>query len=171
VREQIKSGVQLTFSIIAAILLIALLAAGVRRVVYSSHGDSKVGAVMLSFAIVILYLTARTWAKWFFAFCCGNVLRGVIMLALGRTTSVPSVVAPRSYVLQIVMMLALMAYLTNRFWEDRPQQMDSVCLVGAVVAVVFSMFGVHARVALLVATGFLGISFLANKLSIRRLRG
>src|SRR5260370_41395773 len=65
------------------------------------------------FSIGILWFTVDRWAKWFFGVCCVTASRAIVMSALGRTMSVPSIVAPRSYLVGLAAASVLMAFLST----------------------------------------------------------
>jgi hypothetical protein len=140
--EQVKSGLRLAGVIVAAIVVLCLLGLGLRTINVASWGDESrlaPGIAELLIAGAILFATVNHWAKWFFAACCGNLLRVLAMAALGRTSSVPSMTAPRAWFLTMAGLMAVMAFLTYGFAHRQPNRMDSVCLVGALVALVYSV--------------------------------
>jgi hypothetical protein len=106
---------------------------------------------------ILLLATVRWWAKWYFAACCLTTLRAVVMGALGRTISVPSIAAPRSLFAEVAGISAVMAFLSYRFVSARPNPLDSVCLVGAVTATVYSMLSDKPIRWILVALLLLGV--------------
>src|SRR5437588_2758058 len=57
-------------------------------------GGLVLGVGITLVVTLLLLATVRWWAKWFFAVCCLTTLRALVMGALGRTISVPSIAAP-----------------------------------------------------------------------------
>jgi len=84
------------------------------------------------------------------------------MSALGRTISVPSIAAPRSYFVGLAAASALMAFLSYKFVSTDPDSVESACLVGALTAIV-NLFVNTSRVSMLVSTivafSLLGLSW------------
>jgi len=60
------------------------------------------------------------------------------MAALGRTISVPSIAAPRIVFVELIVVAAVMCLLTYRFMLTKPTRLDSVALVGALTALLYS---------------------------------
>ena len=79
------------------------------------------------------------------------------MGVLGRTVSVPSIVAPRIVFAEMAGIFAVMAVLSYKFVNSKPNWLDSVCLVGAVTASVYSLLGNRPMTYLLVAGLLLGV--------------
>jgi uncharacterized membrane protein len=116
------------------------------------------GAAVIFLICVLAFLTTPRWAKWFFGVCCLMALRGALMVAMGRTLSVPSSEAPRIYFLEVTGLFAFMAFLTCRFANSRATWLDSLCLVGAFVAVVYTFIS-NSLSGLSLAVLFLGIGY------------
>jgi hypothetical protein len=154
--KEVKSGVRLALISIGAVLVVSALAIGLRGIETGTRKGVLLGITIALFPAVILWATVARWAKWFFAGCCLTALRGVVMIFLGRTISVPSIAAPRTYFAEIAGIFVLMALLTNRFVSAKPNWLDSVCLVGAVVAIVYSLIGSGSVRWMLVAASLLG---------------
>jgi hypothetical protein len=114
------------------------------------------GAAVIFLICVLAFLTTPRWAKWFFGVCCLMALRGALMVAMGRTLSVPSSEAPRIYFLEVTGLFALMAFLTYRFVDSRTTWLDSLCLVGAFVSIDYTFVN-NSLSGLLLAVLFLGI--------------
>jgi hypothetical protein len=153
----VKSSPRLALAMLGAILVLGVLATGLRLI-----DTGRLGGVVLGIGTVIvvdslLLATVQWWAKWFFAACCVTTLRAVIMGALGRTISVPSIAAPRSVFAEMAGLFAVMTFLSYRFVSAKPNWLDSVGLVGAVTASVYSLLGNKPITWLLVAALLLGI--------------
>jgi hypothetical protein len=133
------SSPRLALAMLGAIVLISVLATGLLLLSSGRRGGLALGVGMVLVVCVVLLVTAGRWAKWFFAACCLTTLRAVVMGTLGRTISVPSIAAPRSLFAEIAGISAVMAFLSYRFVSARPNSLDSVCLVGAVTATVYSL--------------------------------
>jgi hypothetical protein len=161
--EQAKSGVLLTAKLFAGAGVLTLLGGGLHHL--ATQENLIIGIVMIVVAIAILFFTVRYWAKWFFGFCSANVLRILVMAVSGRTTSVPSIAAPRIVFLEAAGAMAVMAVLTFRFVNHRPNRVDAVCLVGALVAGLEAVLTPPPLKGVLVA-----ISFLAGAFTYHRLR-
>jgi hypothetical protein len=135
---EVKSGSRLAFIMLGAIVTVSVLVTGLRLL--GSPGKGLVAGIGMVLVVTILLLaTVHWWAKWFFAACCLTTLRAVVMGALGRTISVPSIAAPRTLFAEIACVSAAMAFLSYRFVSVRPNSLDSVCLVGAVTATAYSL--------------------------------
>ena len=93
------------------------------------------------------------------------------MAALGRTISVPSIVAPRTYFAEFAGTSALMAYLSYRFVSTKPDWLDSICLVGALTAIANLLVNTSRPSTLasaLVAVLLLALSWARGRLAARR---
>lgn len=138
--REVKSGVRIAFSIVGAILVVGILGRGMLLVEGEAQNRAfSVGLVSIVLAVGIMWATVARWAKWFFAACCGNTLRVLIMAMLGRTTSIPSIAAPRTWFLALAGIFAIMSLLTHKFWDRRPDRVESICLVIATTAIVHAI--------------------------------
>ena len=155
---EVKSGVRLALVTVAAILLVSSLFIGLRLVEASTRSGLPFGILIVVFVAAVLWLTVARWAKWFFAACCLFTLRAATCFVLGRTISVPSIVASRPLFLGLSAVFAAMAVLSYRFVDTEPNRVDSICLVGAVVGFAYALLKGDALWWLLVPTLFLGIS-------------
>jgi hypothetical protein len=136
---QVSSGIRLALTIVGSSLVILMLFLGLWFVMSATPRAVIWGMVISLVPIVILWVTVARWAKWFFGLCTMNVLRLVIMLLLGRTISVPSLVAPRILFAKVACACALLAFLSYRFVNANPDKVDSLCLIGALMACVASV--------------------------------
>ncbi len=169
VLEQAKSGMRLAATLLAAILVLSLLVAGLHS--FSLAQRLGLGVVEVLIALGLLFATVGRWAKWFFAACCGNFLRLLGMAALGRTISTPSMAAPRASFLMLAGLMAIMGFLTYKFADTRPSRFDSVCLVGALVALVYSLLSLTPVRWVLLAVCFLVASWAHHHFARSRGRG
>jgi hypothetical protein len=135
----VNSSPRLALAMLGAIVLLGVLGGGLRLISIGGSGDVALGIGMVFVVTSVLLATAPWWAKWFFAACCLFTLRAAISVLLGRTVSVPSILAPRVVFAQIACIFAVMAFLSYRFVSAKPNWLDSVCLVGAVIAIVDSL--------------------------------
>lgn len=160
------SSPRLALAMLGAIVVISVLATGLLLLGSDGRGGLALGIGMVLAVTILLLATVRWWAKWFFAACCLTTLRAVVMGALGRTISVPSLAAPRSLFAEVAGVSAVMTLLSYRFVSVRPNSLDSVCLVGAVTATVYSLLSDKPVRWILVAVLLLGVSS-----AYRRFRG
>jgi hypothetical protein len=149
--KEVWSGYRLALIIIAVILHLCVLITGLLLRGAGARRSLLFGVPAVLFSIGILWFTVDRWAKWFFGVCCVTALRAIVMSALGRTMSVPSIVAPRSYLVGLAAASALMAFLSYKFVGAKPDNLESVCLVGALTAIV-NLFVNTSRVSTLVST-------------------
>ena len=155
--KDVKSGLRLALIIVGTIVILGLLGRGLRLISVGGWGDLALGIGIVFAVSVFLLATVRWWAKWFFAACCLFTLRTILAGVLGRTISVPSIVAPRILFAEYACIFLAMALLSYRFVSAKPNWPDSVCLVGAVVALVYSLFSDEVAVQrMLVAVLLLG---------------
>jgi hypothetical protein len=160
--EQAKSGTILAAKVLAAMLTLILLSAGLYFVNIGERRGVMLGVAMLVPAVAVLLSTTSRWAKWFFAACCGNAMRFLVMSTMGRTIGPPSLSAPRSFFLELAVIALLMAWLTQRFVKTKPGLLDSFSLVGGLMATVYSVLSPQPMRWLLAAVLLLGISFAAS---------
>jgi hypothetical protein len=156
--EQTKSGLRLAFSVVGVLIILGMLIKGLLLVRSGTRIGVVEGAAVIFLICVLAFVTTPRWAQWFFGVCCLMVLRGTLMCAIGRTVSVPSLEAPRIYFLEVTGLFTLMAFLTYRFVDSRTTWLDSLCLVGAFVSVVYAFIS-NSLSGLLLAVLFLGIGY------------
>jgi hypothetical protein len=156
--EQTKSGLRLAFSVVAVLTILGILTKGLLLVRSGTRIDVVEGVAVVFLVGVLAFVTTSRWAKWFFGVCCLMVLRGALASAFGRTVSVPSLAAPRSYFFEMTGLFALMAFLTYRFVDSRTTWLDSLCLVGAFVSIDYT-FVSNSLGGLLLAVLFLGVGY------------
>jgi hypothetical protein len=151
------SSPRLALAILGAIVVLGVLARGLRLLSSGGKGGLALGIGIVLVVTSLLLATVRWWAQWYFAACCLTTLRAVVMGALGRTISVPSMAAPRSLFAEVAGISAVMALLSHRFVSARPNSLDSVCLVGAVTTTVYSVLSDKPMRWTLVALLLLGV--------------
>ena len=156
--EQTRSGLCLALSVVAVLIILLTLIKGLLLARSGTRIGVVGGAAVILLICILAFVTTPRWAKWFFGVCCLMVLRGAIMGAIGRTISVPSLEAPRIYFLEVVALFALMAFLSYRFVDSKTTWLDSLCLIGAVVAIVYSFIS-NSLIGLLLAVLFLGMGY------------
>ena len=166
--EQVKSGVRLAFMILGTLVILAVLGMGLHLTSLGTQRDVAFGAGLVLAVTIFLFATVARWAKWFFGACCGNTLRVLGMAALGRTTSVPSMSAPRTWFLGIAGLFAVMAFLSYRFADHAPNRLDCVCLVGALIAAVYSLISAAPIWPAAVALMFLSVAWFYDLLTRKR---
>ena len=89
------------------------------------------------------------------------------MAALGRTISVPSIAAPRIVFVELIVVAAVMCLLTYRFMLTKPTRLDSVALVGALTALLYSFASGGSVRWMLLAILLLGIAFVVRSIRTR----
>jgi hypothetical protein len=166
----VKSGSRLALTMVGTIVTISVLVTGLLLLGAPGKRGVVVGIGMVLGVTILLFATVHWWAKWFFAACCFITLRAVLMGALGRTISVPSIAAPRSLFAEIACISAVMAFLSHRFVRARPNSLDSVCLVGAATAAVYSLLSNKPIRWILVAILLLGVCDAYSRLLVHDLR-
>jgi hypothetical protein len=165
--EQTKSGLRLALTVVGVLIGLLTLVKGLLLVRSGTRMGVVEGAAVIFLICVLAFVTTPRWAKWFFGVCCVMVLRGALMGAIGRTISVPSLEAPRIYFLEVVTLFALMAFLSYRFVDSRTTWLDSLCLIGALVAIVYS-FVSNSLSGMLLAVLFLGIGYAYQRYYLHR---
>ena len=169
--EEVKSGVRLALTavglVVGLVLGISTLLLGFRLIETDKRGQALWGTVMVLFIAVVLWATVAYWAKWFFGVCCLFTLRSTIAGLLGRTVSVPSMVAPRIVFAEFVGVFAAMSMLSYRFVEKKPNWLDAICLVGASLAVAHSLIDKGPIRWMLLAVLSLGVSAAYNYMHTR----
>jgi hypothetical protein len=170
----VKSGSRLALTMVGTIVTISVLVTGLLLLGAPGKRGLVVGIGMVLGVTILLFETVHRWAKWFFAACCFITLRAVVMCALGRTISVPSIAAPRSLFAEIACISAAMAFLSHRFVRAGPNSLDAVCLAGAVTATVYSLLSNEPIRWILLALLLLGVCGAYRRLmahDLKRLKG
>jgi hypothetical protein len=161
--KQVASGLRLALTVVGVLLLLGLLIKGLLLLRSDDPNRTFGGIAIISLVCVLAFVTTSHWAKWFFGVCCLLVLRGFAMFLLGRTVSVPSIVAPRSYFALVTGIFVLMAVLSYRFVDSSPNWLDSLCLVGTVVTTT-AWFINNSVIWLLAGVVLLGLTLLSRRL-------
>jgi hypothetical protein len=156
--DEVESGFRLALVILTVVVTLILLMTGLYVVFLGPPAYRVRGSAMLFVAGTVVILTVRWWAKWFFAACGLNALKSLIVGVFG-TLSTHGVGASRSLYFGWAMTLGLMAFLSYRFTDQRPNWLDSICLVGALFAVCFSLLSPEYLWWMLIGSLSLGIAF------------
>jgi hypothetical protein len=149
---QTKSGLRLAVNVIASFLTLLALGRGLLLFEYGRLGAKAIGGGIIAIVCVLLFLTAQRWARWFLGAFLLFTIRAFVMGILGRTVSVPSITGPRVLFAELAGLYGLVVVLTYRFVNVKPNRLDSVCLVGAVVGFVLSFMRSAAPLKPLVFT-------------------
>jgi hypothetical protein len=159
--DEVRSGVRVAFIILAVVGTLMLLVVGLDLVFLSQAAFLMRGSAMLFVAAMVIFLTIRWWAPWFFAACGVNALRSLMVGIFGRAGAFSAArgQAPRRLFFEMALILALMAFLSFRFTDQRPNWLDSICLVGALVAICFSLISPDHLSWLLMGLLSLGVAF------------
>jgi hypothetical protein len=112
--EQAKSGMRLAATLLAAILVLSLLVAGLHS--FSLAQRLGLGVIEILIALGLLFATVGRWAKWFFAACCGNFLRLLVALVYSLLSLTPV----RWALLAVCFLVASWAY--DHFLRSRGRQ-------------------------------------------------
>jgi hypothetical protein len=164
-RAKTSSGFYLAFKVAGAIILLAVLAKGIRFVeIGSTRQDVALGVGIVLAVSVCLFLSTGQWAKWFVAACGLFSVRSVVAGIIGQTISVPAIEAPRIFLFAAAAIFGVLGGFGFRFLETKPNSLDSLCLVAALIAVVESLSSEMPLRALLVAVFFLLMSFAYHSL-------
>lgn len=166
-RSQVLSGFRLAAKMVLVLLVFCSLGGGLRLMTIGNGRALVLGTGIVLVTDGFLFVTAARWAKWFCAACGANILRLLVMAALGGTISVPSIAAPRIFFVELIAVAAVMCLLTYRFMLTKPTRLDSVALVGALTALVYSLFGRASMSWVLLAILLLGIAFAVNSIRNR----
>jgi len=161
--KQVASGFRLALTVVGVLLVLGLLIKGLLLLRSDDLNRTLGGVAIISLVCVLAFVTTSYWAKWFFGVCCLMVLRGVAMFVVGRTVSVPSIAAPRSYFALVTGIFVLMAVLSYRFVDSSPNWLDSLCLVGTLVAAT-AWFINNSVIWLLAGVVLLGLALLCRRL-------
>lgn len=150
---QAKAGALLAASIIASLLVLAVMFKGVRML--DEGKDWLPGLALTLAATLILWRTAALWAKWFCIGCLALAVRGVFAGLMGAYYT-----RVGTGWFWVLIGAALMMYaLTLRFMHDTlPNALDRVCLAGT-VPVVLEMLLSGNPFWLTLAPGLLFVAF------------
>ena len=145
VGEQIKSGFRLAGWILLTLAFASLVLASTASLVGKGSGNYTqpvhrlLGACGLFATSTVMFITVRRWAKWFVGALGYMILKVAVSLVLGRTPSVPSITRPRLEFVEFLMVLVLALLLCARYLTHAPRTVETLGLVGMVVALSFSM--------------------------------
>ena len=141
--EQIKSGVRLAGWILLTLAFICLVLVSTAFLVGKGNHTQPVyrllGACGLLAASIAMFITVRLWAKWFVGVVGYMILKVAVSLLLGRTPSVPSIARPRVVFLEFLVALVFALLLCVRYLTHAPREVETLGLVGLVIALSFSV--------------------------------
>jgi hypothetical protein len=141
--EQIKSGfrlagwILLTLAFICLVLVSTAFLAGKGN--HTQPTYRLLGLCGLLATATAMFITVRRWAKWFVGVLGYMILKLAVSLLLGRTPSVPSVTRPRLVFLEFLVVLVFALLLCARYLTHTPRTVETVGLVGLVIALSFSV--------------------------------
>src|SRR5204863_6932363 len=105
--------------IILALGILFVMLGGLALLIGKAHPHEPlyrlIGAGMLTAAIALLALTARTWAPWFSPLCFLAALKALFAGIFGFTLSAPTLATSRPYMFEFFLLLAGIVTLTFRF--------------------------------------------------------
>ena len=145
VGEQIKSGFRLAGWILLTFAFVTLVLASAAAVVGKANGNYTqaiyrlLGACGLLATSTVMFITVRRWAKWFVGALLYMILKVAVSLLLGRTPSVPSITRPRLEFLEFLVVLMFAFLLCARYLTHTPRTVETVGLVGLVIALSFTV--------------------------------
>jgi hypothetical protein len=170
VDEQVKSGFRIAGFILLTFVVFLLLVLGTTLVLgdpgrFSGHGLSErvTGGCILLALSAFLFFTVRYWAPWFIAFVLSGVFKLALLGILGITSVRGSRPVSRSWILEVVLILAVLTALAVKpvYGDERITRIESAALVCSVLALVFLLIK-ESAVPLAVATGVLAIGRLVE---------
>jgi hypothetical protein len=143
VGEQIRSGFRLAGWVLLTLAFIFLVLASTASLVGKGNHTQPIhrllGVCGLLAASVAMFITVRRWAKWFVGVLGYMILKLAVSLLLGRTPSLPSITRPRVVFLEFLVVLAFALLLCARYLTHTPRTVETVGLVGLVIALSFSV--------------------------------
>lgn len=166
---QVKSGLRLAAGVIGVISILFLLIGGLHFLTIGTRSDLVLGIAMVMTSTIVCLATVVWWAKWFFGACCVYTLTALVTGVLGRTATVPSVAATGGFIWELIGILVIIDLLSYRFLHDRPNCLDSISLVGAIIAFLFSFLAQAPTKWMLLSVLFLAVSFAYGQLTKSRL--
>ena len=143
--EQIKSGFRLAGWILLTLAFICLVLVSTASLVGKGNGNYTqpthriLGVCGLLATSTAMFITVRRWAKWFVGVLGYMILKLAVSLLLGRTPSVPSITRPRLAFLEFLVVLVFALLLCARYLTHTPRTVETVGLVGLVIALSFSV--------------------------------
>ena len=141
--EQIKSGFRLAGWVLLTLAFIFLVLASTALLVGKSNHTQPIprllGVCGLLATSTVMFITVRRWAKWFVGALGYMILKLAVSLLLGFTLSVPSISRPRLVFLEFLMVVVVATVLCARYLTYTPRAIETVGLVGLVIALSFSM--------------------------------
>jgi hydrogenase/urease accessory protein HupE len=86
-----------------------------------------------------MFVTVQRWVKWLVGVLGYLVLKAGISLLLGFTLSVPSIIRPRLVILEYLVVLVFATGLCARYVNHAPRKVETMGLLGLVMALSFSV--------------------------------
>ena len=109
----------------------------------SSHPEFAfrlAGVGLLCASSIVLFVTVRRWAGYFFALSVFIALKLAFALVFGVTVSVPRLKTDYPVVSQLFLMVLVMAFLTYRFIDRAPRsKLDALSLIGGVIGIALNI--------------------------------
>src|SRR5690349_9255012 len=130
--DQVKSGFRVAGWIVGSMTVIICLGKGESWLLIPERpAERMLGIGMTGLMVVVLYLTARTWAKWFIGYCIYRVLWAPFYL--GRASSINWV-----QVAEFAAGWAVVIALGYRFLSHKPRPLESVGLTLLIISLTWS---------------------------------
>ena len=143
ISEQIKSGLRLSGWVLLTLAFIFLVLASTASLAgkgnYTQPIYRLLGVCGLLGTSTVMFITVRRWAKWLIGVLGYLILKTAVSFLLGFTPSVPSITRPRLVLLEFMVVLVFAAALCVRYLSHIPRTVETVGLVGLVVALSFSV--------------------------------
>lgn len=129
---------------VLSLLVLGILLAGVAALAGRAQIDGRwyraAGLVMVLIAVGILGVSARHWAKWFFALCVIVAAKALFAVAFGYTLSQPRIVVDRLLATRTLALLIALAFLSYRSVLRAPR--SKVEIFGLIAGVVGLLAGI-----------------------------
>lgn len=123
-----------------------------------------IGTAMIVAAILVLSVTVRWWAKWFFAICFLTAVKAFFAVVFGYTVSQPRLVVGRGLAVSVLAVILGMLLLSYRYVLRPPHSaMESVGLIGALVGLSAGVLTEPNLWPLFGGLIFLGLPWLAEE--------
>jgi hypothetical protein len=150
--EQVKSGIMLAGTLIGGFLVLAGLLKGIRLL--NEGGGWLAGSALVFSATLILWMTAKSWAKWFCSLCLLLAVRGVFGSLLGASWSRGGI-----WFWTLIAVGVILFALTLRFLHTTtPNALDRICLAVTIPAL-FEMLVSQNLLWLALSPGLLLLAF------------
>lgn len=126
---------------VGAFAVVLMIFKGLVLVALGTRNDTIWGLTLIALAAAVLWFTVDLWSKWLMGFCAANVLKFAVVGLLGRTTSYPSIPAPRALCWEMAGILAVMTFELYPFLEERPKLIERFTLTIVPIALAYSLLG------------------------------